>query len=295
MKKTEIKRINTDRDYFLEAIEFTRRSTGFLPALIEKDYMCTLVLSHFYSVAGCPLIFKGGTALNKVHLGFYRLSEDLDFSISVPVKSTRSQRSKTMTPIKHLFLKLPKALPELEISGELTGRNDSLQYIGELRYPSVLTEQSGAIQVEIGLREPNLLPTKTLSAKTLLIDPLSREPAFPGVQVTAFSIKEAYAEKLRAALSRREPAIRDYFDIFHAVKNSLINLGDPEVLRLTQEKLSVPGNHPIGLTAERIAALKEQLEAELRPVLQKKALDDFRFDEAIRSLEAFQGAISRIS
>ena len=39
------------------------------------------------------LTFKGGTSLNKIHAGFYRLSEDLDFSISMPVDSARSDRS----------------------------------------------------------------------------------------------------------------------------------------------------------------------------------------------------------
>jgi CheY-like chemotaxis protein len=38
------------------------------------------------------VILKGGTCLAKVHAGFYRPSEDLDFSISMPTESARSAR-----------------------------------------------------------------------------------------------------------------------------------------------------------------------------------------------------------
>jgi predicted nucleotidyltransferase component of viral defense system len=42
-------------------------------------------------------IFKGGTCLNKIDVGFYRLSEDLDFSIPVNFAATRGERRKWTT------------------------------------------------------------------------------------------------------------------------------------------------------------------------------------------------------
>ena len=66
---------------FANALNFSAMITGFLPRLIEKDYFCTLVLGHFFASGGNELLFKGSTCLAKVHTDFYRLSEDLDFTL----------------------------------------------------------------------------------------------------------------------------------------------------------------------------------------------------------------------
>ena len=70
-----------------EAIRFTGEETGFAPRLIEKDYFCSVILEAL-AADDVPLIFKGGTCLAKVHSGFFRLSEDLDFSIPTARDST---------------------------------------------------------------------------------------------------------------------------------------------------------------------------------------------------------------
>lgn len=86
------------------AIEYTNSETGFLPALIEKDYFCSVVLKAIFSNSSHNLVFKGGTLLNKVHVGFYRLSEDLDFSISIGADKSRNEKSALMQPIKKLTI-----------------------------------------------------------------------------------------------------------------------------------------------------------------------------------------------
>ena len=70
-----------DTDLFQETVNFTAAETTFAARLIEKDYFCTVLLEHLAAVTGGQLVFKGGTCLTKVHAGFYRLSEDLDFVI----------------------------------------------------------------------------------------------------------------------------------------------------------------------------------------------------------------------
>lgn len=85
------------------AIEYTSAETGFLSALIEKDYYCSIILQALFTDLPHQLIFKGGTLLNKVHIGFYRLSEDLDFSISVKSSMSRKEKSNLMKPIKKLL------------------------------------------------------------------------------------------------------------------------------------------------------------------------------------------------
>jgi hypothetical protein len=58
------------------------------------------------------------------------------------------------------------------------------------------------------------------------------------------SLREAYAEKLRAALMRDEPAIRDFFDVDQAISAGRLDLTDSRLIQLVREKLSVPGNGP---------------------------------------------------
>jgi len=77
---------------FLEAIRKTSQNSGFSEILIEKDYYCSLLLREIFQTKDHLLVFKGGTLLNKCYAGFYRLSEDLDFSISDKPKTSRKQR-----------------------------------------------------------------------------------------------------------------------------------------------------------------------------------------------------------
>lgn len=74
-----------------EAIRFTSATRGFIPRLIEKDYFCSVVLEYL-AASGADLTFKGGTCLSKIHSSFYRLSEDLDFSIATAPGSSRASR-----------------------------------------------------------------------------------------------------------------------------------------------------------------------------------------------------------
>lgn len=89
-------RFHEDLDLFREAIRFTAAERGFAARLIEKDYFCTVLLAYLSAAAGDDLVFKGGTCLTKVHSELYRLSEDLDYTIPVPLDSSPSERRITM-------------------------------------------------------------------------------------------------------------------------------------------------------------------------------------------------------
>lgn len=50
-------------------------------SLVEKDIWLTFALREIYALPECScLAFKGGTCLVKAYFGFYRFSEDLDFT-----------------------------------------------------------------------------------------------------------------------------------------------------------------------------------------------------------------------
>src|SRR5690606_23171455 len=103
----------------------------------EKDYFCSVVLEDLAAL-NTSLIFKGGTLLAKVHSGFYRLSEDLDFSISTGALATRKSRSASVAAIKPAISSLAERLPGMRIETPLTGSNGSTQYNAIVSYQSVL-------------------------------------------------------------------------------------------------------------------------------------------------------------
>lgn len=274
-------RLHEDRDFFREALSFTSAETAFPARLIEKDYFCTVVLAYLAGAPDQGLVFKGGTCLAKVHAGFYRLSEDLDFVLDVPFESTRAQRSRMVAGVKDATKQVPKRLPGLRVIEQLRGANSSTQYIGTLGYRSLVREEEESVKFEIGLREPLLTPAADGLAGTILLDPISGNPLVSPVPVRCMSLTEALAEKFRAALSRREVAIRDFFDVDFAVRSLGLNPTDPEFVNLVRRKLGVPGNDSVDVSERRFLDLRRQTESQLRPVLRDRDYASFDLDRAM--------------
>ncbi|MBN1942131.1 MAG: nucleotidyl transferase AbiEii/AbiGii toxin family protein [Phycisphaerae bacterium] len=270
-----------DTPLFREAVNFTASRTGFNPRLIEKDYFCTVLLAYLAECSG-GFVFKGGTCLAKVHAGFYRLSEDLDFTIPLSINANRKTRSQAVLPARKAVTNIADFIPALKCTESLTGANNSTQYNGVIAYKSPTTGQQESILVEISVREPLLLPVIKGQANTLLLDPIGGETLVPAITVDCIDMIEAMAEKFRAALSRQDVAIRDFYDLDYAAKHLGLDMYDDQMVDLVRQKLAVPGNLPVDVGQQRQADLRRQLDARLRTVLRE---DDFRaFDlkQAIR-------------
>lgn len=106
------------------------------------------------------------------------------------------------------------------------------------------------------------------------------------------AVREAYAEKVRAALTRKEPAIRDFFDLFYAVREMGLDFHDPDFLSTVKAKLKVPGNAPADASAERKRELDRQLEGQLKPVLRPADFVRFGLDEAFELVCSIAEAVS---
>ena len=163
----------TDREKFKDIILAIARKLRFRPVIVEKDYYLTVILNNIETYLSDKIVFKGGTLLNKAHLNYHRLSEDLDFTYYAPL-TTRSQRStdvsktngyaifdgssvsiikrnvsKAITPIRG---KMPDFLKALKLSSdkpEGEGFNNSKQYVFKVKYPSVLMAKYDIIKIEI--------------------------------------------------------------------------------------------------------------------------------------------------
>ena len=277
-----------EKEKFLQAVRVTSKISGFSGALIEKDYYCSLILKEIYQSQNCNLVFKGGTLLNKVHAGFYRVSEDLDFSISATPKLPRKKRSALAQIAKKCVSKAVKNLA-LNFSKPFKRRNENRMYNVEIEYDSLISEDKGTIKIEFGIQE-TVLEKESLTAKTLLANPITQKPVIPDFPLVGLSLKEAYSEKIRAALSRVKPAIRDIFDIHYAVKNHLIDIKD--MTPMIKHKLNIL-NRTIDLCSERKEEFLSQLQTDLKPVLRQKDFEEFDFEQAWKWLKNLEKEISK--
>ena len=270
-----------DNDRLKDVINFIADEQGFRPAIIEKDYHLTMILNAVNERLSRDIIFKGGTLLNKVYLNYHRLSEDLDFSYRNDIDiSTRSKRSRAIAVIRK---KMPSFLSFLGLTSDNSGGegfNNSTQYLFKLQYSSIIMKHKESIKLEISLRQPSFLPPVTVTVKHFYQDPFSGEDLFPQGTVLALSLEESVAEKLKAAISRRTPAIRDYYDLGHFVKTGF-DFTRSYFIEMVNEKLRLDGyerdySRNLGLSDQAIEELKRVSESDLVPMIRM----DEKFDLA---------------
>lgn len=273
-----------------EAIGYTAAEIGFSARLIEKDYFCSVALEYLAAECG-DLTFKGGTCLSKVHGGFYRLSEDLDFSISTAVDSTRGERRRSVEPLRQALAQVEERLAGLRVAEALRGFNNSTQYNAALSYESLIDSYIEPVSVEVGVREPNMTEAARGAASTVLLNPIGGQVLVDAYPVVALSYLEAMAEKVRAALCRSEVAIRDFFDVDYAVSNGGFDPAQAGFADLVRRKLAIPRTPAPDLSDERTGQLERQVEAQLRPVLREREFGQFDLARAVETLRRIHLAI----
>jgi predicted nucleotidyltransferase component of viral defense system len=261
-----------NREKLKDVIPALARKHNFRPAIVEKDYYLTVILNNIGSGLSDKLIFKGGTLLNKIHLNYHRLSEDLDFVyLSKQALTSRSARSKAITPIRE---KMPEFLELLDLGSENPqgqGFNNSTQYVFNISYPSFITGKHESIQIEVALRQIPLDKPVHNVIKHFYKDPFTGKDLIPKNKILSLSLNEAVAEKLKAAITRRDLAIRDYYDLWH-IAESGFDFRNKQFLTIFKKKLDAEGylgdyRYNFGLSEESINLLQRQVETDLIPVI----------------------------
>jgi hypothetical protein len=186
--------------------------------------------------------------------------------------------------VKCAVSNVAKHLPDFSMAEALTGANNSTQYNGVITYLSPSTGRSENLLIEVSVREPLLLPVEKAQAQTLLLDPISGQSIVPNVEMNCIAKDEAFAEKFRAALSRRDVAIRDFYDLDYAIQHLSLDIDNPKLIAMIKSKLNVPGNSPVNVSPERLADLKRQLSTRLKPVLQVQTFDLERSFELVATV-----------
>lgn len=124
------------------------------------------------------------------------------------------------------------------------------------------------IKIDISLKCELALPPILGQIRSLYRDKILEEDIFGLHTIACIDIREALAEKIRAALTRQIPAIRDFFDIWYVREFGAFDFDDRVFHSLVEEKLAEVGYLYTSDTAYDM--LERQIETDLVPVLHEE-------------------------
>ncbi len=261
--------------------------TKFPQDLLEKDYHLTRILHKISEKQIKDLVFKGGTCLNKCYLGFYRLSEDLDFVYNNDTKELSKRQIKLI--LDKLRRELIEILDELglETSKELgkgwkmltskfKPRIVGLEII--TKYNSIIDNSVQTIKLEISFRKKLRKPTKRKTIKHEFIDSLGHPILEKGVEIEVIDLNENLAEKFRALMVRKNIAIRDVYDIHFILKNKIAKI-DKALIDLILAKINESSNEKF--TRKELFDFIKSLDSKLSDLNEKEISSMLKSDEKV--------------
>ena len=237
---------------------------------LEKDFLLTLILIKFWEKYP-ELVFKWWTCLNKIYLDYFRLSEDLDFVVNMNM--WRNQRKRTLKQYEE-EIKKDLALLGLKQQEWRTKFNEHRLAMFTFEYKSVIDDSIQTIKIDISAKSKLILEPVQWKIKAIFFDKIYEKDVFEKHYINCIDLKESVAEKIRAWLTRKTPAIRDFFDIRYIKQNSDFDFQDPELKKLIIKKLE-DVNFEYTLDKDNnYNLLERQIETDLKPVLK----DNFNFN-----------------
>jgi predicted nucleotidyltransferase component of viral defense system len=228
-------------------IQKAMRDTGVNQIVLERDYAQSYVL---LGIASRPelresLVFKGGTALRKVHLPGYRFSEDLDFS------AEGAPKGEALANAVRLAVEAGQAAAR-----EVAPLSMVVQRVKE-RGPHPGGQEAFAVRIQFPWQRDPAVPVKIeiTHDEPILLD-APRSPVLHGyeenldVSVRTYALEEIAAEKLRATrqsharLSERgwtRPRARDFYDLWHLVRLDAGRMDWKRVAEILPRKCEIRG------------------------------------------------------
>jgi predicted nucleotidyltransferase component of viral defense system len=230
--------------------------------LIEKDLILTLILKSLSNEKDFfeNYAFKGGTCLIKFYLGYFRFSEDLDFTYLrqelFDRKSSKESRriiSKEVDRVAGLLEKISeknklrfKADKKNKEYFEFGGGNKFTTF--KIWYNSSELGRESFIKIQINYIEKIQFDVEELKSMKIISENFEKEFSinFPEaefflkpVKIKCYDIKEILCEKVRAILTRRGIKARDFIDIFMIEKKARIKPEDFERQILEKIRISL--------------------------------------------------------
>jgi hypothetical protein len=198
--------------------------------VVERDYVLAHVVAQLHRVSlpdGGQLVFKGGTALRLVHVGDYRYSADLDFSV---LNATKSDAHAALLEVV-AAARDHAGFPVLELSDDAS---PMLRYVGPLQ-----AGKPRELKVDIATDE-YVETVEQLGIRQVWDD----LPA--SIPFDVYPLDEIAAEKLRCVIQRLQ--CRDLFDLFQLVDALGVHLTD---VRLPFERKARAKNLDPGIFRQR--------------------------------------------
>lgn len=283
--------------------------------LLEKDMLLQALLVELSadSAFNENFAFKGGTCLIKCYLGYYRFSEDLDFTYlnqkEFSGKSEKQIRKMLSGRIDGIasIINVISEKQGLEFKAE-KGNKRYIELGGSNKFVTFkiwyLSEALGVetfVKVQISFVEDVLFKPQYLFAGSLIgkghekeINFLFPEYSFllkiPKIKV--YALKEIAVEKVRAILTRRGIKARDFVDIFLICKEKGIDVIKlkKEILRKTKFMLKYQ-KYSDNLLSKEFSFKMELIASEEKKLMLKPIGKEF--EAFLRKLEPFLKGLIR--
>jgi predicted nucleotidyltransferase component of viral defense system len=241
----------------------TRRADddGVDAAIVERDYILAHVVAQLHRATpkdGGTLIFKGGTALRFIHVGDYRYSADLDFTV---IGGDEGPAVAALGDVLDAA-KEHAALPHLELTND---DKPAISYVGPL---------GGAKPRHIKLDVATDEHIESIVQRTVLEVWPDLPDALP---FAVYSTEEIGAEKLRCIIQRVQ--CRDLYDLFRLTEDIGVSLAEirPLFERKARAMRIDPNSFPDRFE-DRIERYKRRWNNEMGEHLS----DPPRFDNVVR-------------
>ena len=181
------------------------------PWTVEKDLFLTRLIWGLAQIHEGGLLLKGGTCLSKVDLGYHRMSEDIDMIIPGTPTRYRSTNASVINEVARSLDAVGREVGTELVNFDGIRSEKGAQAIWEVRYSSsFLPASSAVIAVEVAIGPVHV---EARRAPLLQLLPAALLPGYAEAYCWALAFAEVRAEKVRAAFTRAEPQIRDFFDL----------------------------------------------------------------------------------
>src|SRR3989338_2567982 len=162
--------------------------------LLTKDYYITAFLYLLKDIDG--LYFKGGTALQKIFLNHSRLSEDIDYTVTIELEEAKR--------------KIIEVIKASQLATSITKDKDVEGFTRLVINYKGFGDEDGTVSIDLNKRAKLLLKPERHEIKHFYTEHI------PTFSVNTLAKDEMFAEKVAATVGRNRP--RDNYDVYTIVK-----------------------------------------------------------------------------
>jgi len=282
--------------------------------LLEKDILIQKILldlskDNFFSK---NFAFKGGTCLIKCYLGYYRFSEDIDFTWndqSIYKHKSGKQIRKKISDIKdQTGTLLENISKKRNMNFNLDKNNKKYVEFGggnkfvtfKIWFESEILKKSSFIKIQVNFVENIKFKIQKRSLNCIIDLEKDRElevlygadysDYISNIHLYTYHIKEILCEKVRAILTRRGVKARDFVDIFLICKRYNLEIQDfkQEIIEKIRFMLNMYKKYNKNLAGKkRLLDLDDLFKWGAEKELLLKDINESQFMVFVKQLEEF--------